>query len=413
MNRMSATTDRIQAVQQATNLTNHVKSAEDAAIIEGGKAALNNPETGDQPVPKRDEKGQAKFASGESGLVGMLASTVFGPIGGLLIGGAYGLMKKKNDQGMLDTIMTRNNALTASADILGDQITNMEKANAGNPDNLKQIANFRTGLDMAGELLGNVSTQDGGLQLLNKVLGDMTSFQVSNETQAIQAGVQERAELRELGRDQQSDITEKRGRYEPIANSFSELTFLRNKAVAALSAENFSFADAHTGVVAYFKTGDPDSAVLGPEFDVGANFGDLITKGLSFWNSIETGNAMTSKQRNDMIRTIDRSYDIAVSTQEQHEAKFSDELADGNFPEHFYNDFQTINSNPKMQFDKVQDDVPVRIIERAQQAGATASEVREVAHEGLNKLYDILGQIYDAGGNMVSDATGSLKRKHN
>jgi len=369
-------------------------------------------------------KEKASNIPGNEALVSAIAAGVlFGPFVGAAVGGAVHMRQKKKDQNQLDRLIKEQekieggqNLFNSSLELRREAMTELF-ATTKNEHDVQQVNEMKTQLD-AIELLGansDTAQQAAAAQLLREHDQGRENYLRNQELDAVALETRDKAEVRQLGLDKQADLKDKRARYDPKADAFENITAARNKAIKALSAENFSYADAHTGVVAYFKTGDPESAVLGPEFEVGSNFGDLITKGLSFANSIFTGQAMTTKQRREMIRAIERSYEEAVEIQRRHESKFMQELSDDDFPESKVNYFQTINRMPVPEFRVIEPDA----LERGDAIMSTLNAIgnslpgSEIAKLAGEAVIDEAGNLIEGVRRFQQDVKRSGLRPHN
>jgi len=111
---------------------------------------------------------------------------VLGPVGGLLIGAAQGILGHQQRKSALDNYLADMGILESTNNIFNDQFDRMELA-ATTPEDLAQISAMRTQHEIAMEYSTspNDATAQKGAAMMDNLNTKMTDFGVKNEEQAV------------------------------------------------------------------------------------------------------------------------------------------------------------------------------------------------------------------------------------
>lgn len=334
------------AAQELQAITQEVVEVEDAAVA---LAKLK----GDDEVEQAPD-GEAKFPAAEAIATGVLASLVLGPIGGLLVAGAGGWLKKQGDQKILDKISAEQNVLNSAGDIYADQLSSFI-GTAANANDREQIGAMQTTLDVAREFItsADAGLRDQGAQMMQGLDADMNGYARNQEEDRIAVEAAVKADKRQLGIDGYN-------RYKPMQDDFDAQSapWLARKEAAniALSAlQGGTAAQIHAAMIMFNKTLDPNSAVLGEERNAITDMGSLLDTAYNFFGEKFTGQKMNAEQRRELGAAILDIQDQSTQFQLAREGRFAERAAD-DLPAEYIDRFTLVDNTPGAEPLNIPDD---------------------------------------------------------
>lgn len=284
-------------------LNQDIDEIEDAATA----LARISPDNATQQAPGDT----AEFGTPEAIATAVFATVLLGPIGGILVGGAQGLLKKQSDQKLLETLANEQSLLNTSLDIRSDQLTAFRDS-AVNANDLEQIEVMQTKLDVANEYIkgGNPEQAAAIMQGLDT---DMQTHARNQETDRVAFEAEVKADKRQLGLDTYA-------RYDGMRNTYDAQSagwIARQEAIkigrGALMTNNPAMLN--TAMVMINKAIDADSAVLQGEKDSTAAMGTLWDKAQNILNQVGDGAQLTASQRRQFGEAFDQIDDISTAIQ--------------------------------------------------------------------------------------------------
>jgi hypothetical protein len=383
---MSKATTNLSALM---SIGGQVEQAEDAG------AALDRlePDPADQVIPEADDDGQAKFGTPEAIATAVVAGFILGPVGGLLVGGAQGLLKRRADQSILDRMADEQNAITDAVAVYDDQLA-VFRESATNQGDLEQIGAMEADRTAALAMLksGSPDLQSIGMQGFQKFQENLQAYGQRQETQQIAADALD-AQLRvELDEREYSRYTGLQSSFDAQSQPYLDRAQAGETALAAL--QNGSPADLHAAMILFNKTLDPNSAVLGEERTAITDMGGWLDSAYNFVQGAANGKQLNATQRRDLGETILRIMDTSSQFQLQREAGFSDEVNDANLPVKYHDNFRLVSNVPAGE----PFDVPQDLLEKTLEADQAARDKQSM----------LLGDAADAVGTGLDNASMAI-----
>ena len=297
------------------------------------------------PDDQVDPDGEAEFGTAEAIITGIIATALLGPLGGILIGGAQGILQKKAEQSVLDKLAAENDAITDSRAVYDDQFTALEES-AKTPEDLEQISAIRSKMNASYELMtsGSDKLQQAGLSGFATAQNDLLQYSDRNETQRIAREENEAQLERELGKEQYNRFTKLQDDF--TNESAGYLTRQKAGVIALDALQNGSPSDLHAAMILFNKTLDPNSAVLGEERTAITEMGGWLDKGYNFINKAHDGSQMNASQRRKLGATIERILGRSTEFQLMRESSYSDQLSVAELPVKFNDNFRLVKNTP-------------------------------------------------------------------
>lgn len=324
------------AAEELKALDQDVNQVEDAAT------ALERimPDEAAQQAPGDD----AEFGTPEAIATAVFASVLLGPVGGVLVGGAQGWLKKRSDQALLDKIADQQNILTSAGDIYSDQLSAF-RASAVNDNDLEQVDKMQSSLDVAREFMGSADKElrSQGVAIMNGVNQEMNGYARNQETDRVALETQIKADKRQLGLDEYS-------RYASMQTDFDTQSapWLSRKEAGATviaSLNGGSAAQIHAAMILFNKTLDPNSAVLGEERDAISSFGTLLDTVYNFFGEKFTGQKLNADQRRDIGKATLTILEQSTEFQLAREGRFAERAID-DLPVEYLDRFSLVDDTP-------------------------------------------------------------------
>lgn len=271
--------------------------------------------------------GKAKFATPEALATAVGASFILGPIGGLLLGAAQGIIGKQMRQGQLDAIAAEANAL-AEADELVASTFDAQRAGLSNPHDIQQLNTIQSQYDAARKLMQSPfeETKAKGMALMQQALEAQRAFDVRQEEQAIAAAQAEETALRELGAENYSRFRTSQGNFMKESAPYMEV---RQATLNALNAlDRGTPVDQYAAIKMLEKALDPGSIVRPAEQEAWGKLGSIYERANVLVNKMGKGESLSPSQVDQMIDLLGSIENESYKIQVERENRYSDELDD-------------------------------------------------------------------------------------
>lgn len=316
--------------------------------------------------PEADEEGNAMFGTAEALATGVLASVLLGPVGGILVGFAQGLLVKKEEQGILDTLSERENALTASMNTTMDAWNELNNA-ATTPEDKRTLNVIRSQIEGGAELAMNADPRMSaqGQQTLAQGQAGMLAFANTQDQQKIARGALDRADERQLGRDGFADYNLMEGDYSAKSAGWQKRGTAIEIGREALRTNNPAMLN--TALVMINKAIDEDSAVLQGEKDSTAAIGSFVDSMHNFLAGFDEGTQMTAGQRRDQDENLRMIADISDGIQSRVDTRFQ-ERAVLDLQEQYRGRFNLLSEVPTRTPLDIPDDEPGVVLQTGSDA---------------------------------------------
>jgi len=326
----------------------------------------------DRTRPEQDETpadGTADFGTAEAIATAIVGTVLLGPVGGILLGGAQGWLKKKSEQSVLDRIASEQNVLTESVDVYQDQLNDF-KSTATNENDFEQIGVMEAGLTTARKFMlsADPELRARGIQIMGGVNSEMNRYAGVQETQSIAADALD-AQLRvELDDNQYSRYTALQTDFDNQSAGYLVRKQAVNTAIAAL--QSGTAADIHAAMILFNKALDPRSAVLGEERTAITEMGSALDSAYNFFGEKFTGQKLNAQQRRELGAAILRINDTSEEFQMRREAIFTSRAIAANLPEQYLDKFRLVENLPGAE----PLDIPKDLLDRTLEADRAARD---------------------------------------
>ena len=330
-----------------SNMGGNIAQVEDAAT------ALDRITPDRSAAPVDDE---ADFGTPEAIATAVAASFILGPIGGLLMGGAQGWLKKQADQSILDQIATEQNVLTESAAVYDDVLQGF-KDSATSEEDMAQVAALEAQRTAAVKMMtsGDVNMRDQGMEAFAKFEAGAQGYATLQETQKI-AGEAEDARLKtELDDRQYGRFTKMRDSFSAESQTFQDTMQSTSQALIAL--ESGSAADIWATSILLNKSLDPESVVRSEEAAAVQSQGTRLEKWTQLADKeLASGEGMSADTKRiyrDLVRDIQSN---VTGFQLAREARFMDQAIDAELPQKYMDNFRLASTLPGIENFSIPDD---------------------------------------------------------
>lgn len=326
---MSKASENLAQLDRVNQGVQNVESAEDA---------LNrlDPDPGVQVQPETDDEGKAKFGTAEAFATFVVGSVLFGPVGGVILGGAQGIMKRQAEQSILDQMANEQNAITEAVSVFDLQLDEF-KAAASSDEDLAKIGVMEAKKTAALEMMRVPSLQEGGLTAFASFENDMIAYSNTQDTQRIAKDANDARLLVELGDKQFNRYTDMQKDYTSTSAAYVETMRFGDLTLRAL--EGGTPAQIYAARIGFNKTIDANSAVLGEERDALEATGSFEEQSFQAFLKAWNGSESSSKQRRELADATLMTMAAAQRQQSIRETGYTDRLAQDNFPPKYYDDF--------------------------------------------------------------------------
>ncbi len=288
---------------------------------------------------------EAEFAMPEALATAVGVGWLLGPVGGLLMGLAQGILTKRERQNALDEYAEDMGALSETNDIFNDELDRMALT-VTNPDDLQQLSALQTQKDAAMQMMSSASPelQQQGSSMLAEFSSKLNDYSVRQEEQAIQASAYDAQLRRELDDTQYS-------RYNSSINSFraESATYegvMQATDIALDALTNGTPSDLWAAGILINKALDPTSVVRQEEAEAVGALGSMWDKANVLMEKARSGQVMLPEQRKELSAMLYRMRESSTEFQLAREARYSDEVNDIGLPMKYHNNFRLATSVP-------------------------------------------------------------------
>jgi hypothetical protein len=339
-----------------------------------------------QPVNRNDIKSSPDY--GASIATAVAAGFLLGPVGGLAMGIAQGIVTKRERKNQLDRMAEETNAYNDIDETLNNEINRLTSV-ATSEEDIAQLQTLRTRKDIAmrGMISGSPTLNRAGMEELSKVNGLLTSFAENQEAQRIEKeayNAELRRALDEQGYQRHNDI---QNDFEVEAAVYNNLVNKTNLAIEALNGGNT--AEVKTAIKSIEQALEPGAIVRDADIDRLTNLGTFI-QGVTGWLDKQVTGAEISPgakdQLYDLLGTIvnnERSYFS------QREEYYYERLKDAQVPEKYWDQYNLVDNLKYSKPDRMaktnegQDDSSA-----IARIGAKVNEKAQQAVENIGKVAD-------------------------
>ena len=288
---------------------------------------------------------EAGFSTPEAVATAVASGFILGPVGGILMGVAQGILGKQAKQNVLDQFAAENEVYGSVDEMLNGQFDRLAAA-ATNPNDLEQLATLQTQKDTAMKMLtsGSQKLQAQGESLLADMFGQLNEYTDLQETQKIAAEAYDAELKRALSQEQYDRFTNIKIRFDDDSQQYEDILGATNTAIQAL--QDGSPADLWAAGILVNKALDPTGIVRQEEAEAVGALGSLFTKGEVILQKALDGTTILPEERNNLMSLLTTIQGGAKQIQLSREARFLTELADAEVPQKYWDNFRLVDSVP-------------------------------------------------------------------
>jgi hypothetical protein len=289
---------------------------------------------------------EADFALPEAMATAVGVGWLLGPVGGLLMGVAQGILGKRERQNAIDAYADDMGVLSETNDIFNDELDRLA-VTVTNPNDLEQISALQTQKDAAMRMMSSASPelQQKGSDLLADFSQRMNDYALAQENQRIEQEAYQAQMARELDSSQQSIVQGLHADYDSQSANYEQIVLQSNAARAAI--EKGDPISLNAALIMVNKALDPTSVVRPEEAKALGNVGTVLEQTrskLGEW--IETGAPISEEQRQELYGLVDTIQTTARSFQATRDMRFQERAIDAGLPEKYVNDFELVSKLP-------------------------------------------------------------------
>ncbi len=293
-------------------------------------------------TPSGDE---AKFALPEALVTAVGAGWLLGPVGGLLMGVAQGILGKREQQSAIDAYALDMGVLADTDSIFNDELDRLALT-ITNPNDLEQLSTMQTQKDAAMRMMASASPelQKQGSELLSDFSARLNDYSLNQETQRIEAEAFDAQLKRELDDTQYTRYKSSIDSFRRESASYESIMLSSDIALDALA--NGSPADLWAAGILVNKALDPISVVRQEEAEAVGKLGSLQTRANIFFEKARSGETILPQGRKELSALLYSIREINTKFQLAREARYSDELNDIGLPAKYHDNFRLAKSVP-------------------------------------------------------------------
>jgi hypothetical protein len=334
---------------------------------------------------------------------------LLGPVGGLLMGVAQGILAKKERQNYLDNYAADMGVLSETNDIFNNELDRLAMS-VTNPNDLEQISALQTQKDAALRMMSSASPelQQQGSQMLSDFSTRMNDYALTQETQRIESEAFEAQLARELDNTQVSRYKESVGNFRAESAGYEGVMQATDIALDALA--NGTPSDLWAAGILINKSLDPTGVVRQEEAEAVGAIGSIWEKANVLMEKARSGQTMLPEQRKELSNMLYRMRESSTEFQLAREARYADEIDDIGLPAKYRDNFRLATTVPA----SVQGDMKnVATLPAADIEKAASDAIFPFTDAGIaNNLKYAWGNIKDFAKRKLSeDSTEPEKRK--
>lgn len=309
---------------------------------------------------------EADFALPEAAATAIGVGWLLGPVGGLLMGVAQGILTKNERQAALDAYAQDMGVLSETDDIFNDQLDRLALS-VTNPNDLEQLSAMQTQKDAALRMMSSASPelQKKGSELLSDFSARLNDYTVAQENQRIEAEAYDAQLRRELDAEQYSRFKSLNDDFRSESQTFEDVMQATDIALEALT--NGTPSDLFAAGILINKALDPTSVVRKEEADAIGAIGSLWNKADTFMESARSGQTMLPEQRKELMGLLYRMRESNTKFQLARESRYANTLSDLDMPAKYRDNFRLATTVPASVPGEMQNvsTLPSEDIERA------------------------------------------------
>jgi len=270
---------------------------------------------------------------------------VLGPVGGLLMGVAQGILGKQQKQTALDAYTKDMGVLDDTNNIFNDELDRLALT-VTNPNDLDQLSSLQTQKDAALRMMSSASPelQQQGSQMLAEFSTRMNDYAVTQETQRIDAETYDAQLKRELDDKQYSQYNTSINSFRAESSQFESVMQSTDVALDALA--NGSPADLWAAGILVNKALDPIGVVRSEEAEAVGRLGSIKERANVLLEKARSGQTMLPEQRKELSTLLYSIRETHTKFQLAREARYADQNDDIGLPAKYHNNFRLATSVP-------------------------------------------------------------------
>ena len=295
--------------------------------------------------PELVGSGDAKFALPEALATAVGAGWLLGPVGGLLMGVAQGILGKKEQQSAIDAYAQDMGVLAETNDVFNDELDRLALS-VTNENDLEQLSAMQTQKDAALQMMASASPelQARGSDMLGDFSARLNDYTLTQETQRIEAEAYDAQLKRELDDTQYS-------RYNSSIDSFRRESapyegVMQATDIALDALANGTPADLWAASILVNKALDPASIVRESEREALAGLGSLWDQANIMMEKARSGETLLPQQRKELSALLYSIRETGTQHQLARESRYSDEINDIGLPAKYHDNFRLATTVP-------------------------------------------------------------------
>lgn len=288
---------------------------------------------------------QAEFAMPEALATAVGAGWLLGPVGGLLLGAAQGILGKKEEQRAIDAMAAETEVIRKTDDVFNGELQRLALT-ATSPEDMDQLSALQTQKDAALQMMASPfpESQERGSAMLSDFTQRLNEYAVRQETQRIEADAFDKQLARELDNTQVARYKESIGRFNNESAAYLDVMNATDVALQALA--NGTPADLWAAGILVNKALDPSSVVREEEAAAVGRLGSLWDKANVYLEKARSGETILPKQRRELSDLLYKIRETGTKFQLAREARYSDEINDIDLPAKYHDNFRLAKTVP-------------------------------------------------------------------
>lgn len=287
----------------------------------------------------------AEFAGPEALVTAIGAGWLLGPVGGLLMGLAQGIIGKREQQAALDSYAQDMGVLEDTNSVFNDELDRLAMT-VTNPNDLEQLSAMQTQKDAALRMMSSASPelQRKGSELLSDFSARLNNYALTQETQRIEAEAADGQLRRDLDQEQYSRYKSSIDKFRTESAPYEAVMQATDIALDALA--NGSPADLWAAGILVNKALDPASIVRQEEAEAVGKLGSMWDEAQVIMEKARSGKTILPAQREELSALLYAVRETGTQFQLAREARYSDEITDIGLPAKYHDNFRLARTVP-------------------------------------------------------------------
>lgn len=325
-------------------------------------------------------QGEPTAATPEAAATALVSGFILGPVGGVALGLAQGLMQKRAAKNTLDLIAERDKASDAAYEYQYSFFNDMEKEFENNPDALRQIDGMR---NLYGQIRELEKSPDGLHQQQAQEMGQelratQEAFLRKREELAIAETLAQEQKRRDLDAFQVGRYDNMIPRYEEEVQAFTKV--MDNAVLAEELLQRNSPVDDRLAVFKVQQMADSLGQVREEDIEGWSQSGGLLDNLAGWAKKLQDGGTLDPNERADLQDALASMVGVAEKRQRRVDARFAEEGSDFDLPDKYMDNFRASELYKDFQFTPIMR-VPTGsdvVTGTAEQFGINAVENRKI-----------------------------------